>query len=154
MVAITELVPWLNAIQWRKLYQVTPEAIVFLEEHLRRERIVLRHLLQKKKTTPSEAHSSSLTEGDDGECAKVVLDKLSKEVDFSEAGVRESLYLIITSCYCWQHDHELSQFENPWEPLLGLIGMGYAVGFDEPPDGLSVELTVGCKNKTDFFNVI
>jgi len=154
MVPLDGLVSWLNHIKWKKLAEVTPDAEELVNEHLRRMKAVLDYLTRKTGKTPSEAHSASLTEGDDPERAKTVMNKLAKEVDFTKAGIRESLLLIICACYCWETDRGLSRFANPWEPILGLIGMGYPIGFDEPPDGMHVEIVVLCKHRDEKYTVI
>lgn len=111
---ITELTARLNRIRRKPSRAPSPAAPKLVEEHVRRERIVLEYLIRKTGKPPGEAHTFSLTEGDDPAFAEAILDALSEKVDFTAAGVRESLYLTIVAYCCWNFDRELSRFENPW----------------------------------------
>src|SRR5687767_2702908 len=110
MVPMDRVVEWLNGLQWRTNKDVSARAKALIEEHAERMRTLLQQITAKTGQTPGEAHSDALGAGQDTRQHDRLIDQLFDEGDFSKAGVREPMILIISSCYCWDLDKKLSKF--------------------------------------------
>jgi len=154
MVPRSELVQWLNEINWRSPAEISPEAEVLIEEHLSRIRVVTRSIVSREGVSNVEAHGIAQTAGHNEPEGEGVLDDLFNKVTFRGAGVRTALIANIAAGYCWEFDRELSHLPNPWSPLVVLYGMGYTSSTDDDVENDSVSLLVGYSQKTRAYRIV
>jgi hypothetical protein len=154
MVPREELIEWLNAIEWQRPEEITPEAEAFIGEHVRLMRPVIQELMARQEIDAVEAYGFAQSAGHDTPEGECLLDDLFTKVSFQGAGVRESLIANITACYCWELDPDLGHLPNPWTSLVELYGIGYTTSGEDDPDGQWVTLTVGFRHGERSFPII
>lgn len=148
------IVQTLNAIEWRKPTQVTPEAEALVEDFLKRSRFVISSLVKADSILPGEAFDVSRTAAPNSVINKVLTDTLFKNVTFRGAEVRETIILPIVSFFSWDEDPTLKGFENPWKPVMELYKQGYTTDFDVSPDWDHVSVTVGFDSSEKTYQIV
>lgn len=151
---MAKIINELNNIKWRTAITITPDAETLIQEHIMKMRIVIDYLGESKGLSPSDAYAEAQSAGYDTPGFGTFMEMLFKDVRFSGAGVREHLITVISSCYFWKYDNELSQLENPWVPLMKLYEMGYTSSFDENDQGTIITLLIGYKGAIKKYTLI
>ncbi len=149
----TQVVEWLNAIEWRHPEKITPEAEALIADYLMKIRLVIKDVMAKKGINAVDADRFAQTAGHDTPDGIALLDDLFSKVTFKGAGVRTSLIANITAAYCWGFDRELCSLPNPWLPLLELYELGYTTSGEDDPDGNGLTLLVGYKNAIGCYRI-
>lgn len=150
----TDLIDTLNRIEWRKPNELSPEADALIGEFLARVQDVIKALLAAQGVPPGEAFDVIRTAGPNSVTHKQLIDDLFTKARFRGAGVRETLIFPIVSFFSWDEDPQLSQYPNPWSPLLDLYKMGYTSDFDVSPDWNEVNLIVGYDKTEKSYRIV
>jgi hypothetical protein len=143
----------LNRVRWREK-SITAEAEALIQEFLHGLRPAIQHMCLARGVSPAHAYGLTQTAGADSPEYKHAVRVLFEQGRFFGAGVRESLIVIVSSAYGWDHDPELSAFPSPWRPLLDLIQMGYTPSGDEDPDGQWVQLWIGHRGGIARYQIV
>lgn len=150
----TDLIDTLNMIEWRKPTELSSTAEALIGDFLGRVRDVIKALVAAQGVLPGEAFDVIRTAGPDSTTHQQLIDDLFTKVNFRGAGVRETLILPIVSFFSWDEDPQLSQYPNPWSPLLDLYKMGYTSDFDVSTDWKEVSLIVGYDNAEQSYHIV
>jgi hypothetical protein len=146
----SQIVDYWNSIEWRKTGGISATAMDLIQLHLTRMREVVNEIRKRQDVSAIDAHGIAITAGADSEEYAKVMDALFT-VDFTNAMVREPIILVISSCYCWDVDPDLCKLQNPWQPLVDLLKLGYTTSFDDDFDSDNVTLMVGHKTGIERF---
>lgn len=154
MVPREELVHGLNSIEWLSRDDITQDAQELIESHLVLVRPIIRALQEEQNLTPVIAHLWLSTAGHDSPCGDSLFDELLDKVTFRGAEVRDQLIGIIVAAYCWESDPVMKRFQNPWPPVMDLLGLGYTCTSDDDEDESGTSLSIGCKNGIEYFRIL
>jgi hypothetical protein len=133
----------LNALPWNSAEAITPDAQPLIQEHLRKIRVVIAHLVRNQGRTPVDAYADAQSAGYQADGYEAFLQMLFKRVTYRSAPAKEPLILTIASHFFWKEDPDLGHLEDPWAPLFKLYAMGYTSTFDQDDERQTLTLIVG-----------
>ena len=142
MNATSSVIEQLNQIQWRKNAEITPEASVLIDRHIKLIQPIVQSIVNQTGKSISDAHGIALTPAYETQEYDTLHDIVSEKMDFSDAVISWPIIMTIVAHEVWHLDSELSHLPNPWTPIIGLYQLGYPAGYLDAPDQSSVHLIV------------